>query len=61
MAESEQYFTRDEAAAYLRVTRRFIDERIAQHDIPVVRMGYRTIRLRRSDLDAWMAERVESA
>ena len=56
---AEEYFTRDEAAAYLRVGRRFIDERIAQHQIPIVRFGYNTIRLRRSDLDKWAAKRVE--
>jgi excisionase family DNA binding protein len=52
-----------EAAAYLRVsvsqlyslTRRRGVAR-AQHPIPVVRMGIRTLRFRKSSLDRWLVE-----
>jgi excisionase family DNA binding protein len=52
-----------EAASYLRVsvsqlyslTRRRGVAR-AQHPIPVVRMGIRTLRFRKSSLDTWIAE-----
>jgi excisionase family DNA binding protein len=52
-----------EAAAYLRVSvsqlcsltqRRGVAR--AQHPIPVVRMGIRTLRFRRSSLDKWLEE-----
>jgi excisionase family DNA binding protein len=65
MNESRQsdIMTTEEAAAYLRVsvsqlyslTRRRGVVR-AQHPIPVVRMGIRTLRFRKSSLDKWLAE-----
>ena len=52
----EQFFTYDEAAAYLRVSVRFLKEHVYAGDIDAVRLGHQTIRLRRRDLDRW-AER----
>ena len=54
----ERYFTLDEAAEYLKVTPRWLK---ANHDVPAVLMGHKTIRYRQSDLDRYMAERVYQA
>ena len=51
MIENTEYFTPDELAAYLNVSRKFIEKHIATRRIPgAVKIG-RVWRFRRSDLE----------
>ncbi len=53
-----QLLTVPEAANYLKVTRHFLDrDRWGTARIPYLKLGYRTVRYRRSDLDDYLASR----
>jgi hypothetical protein len=47
--------TQGEVASWLKVKPRQV-ERLG---VPAVRLGHRTLRYRRSDVERWLAERVE--
>jgi excisionase family DNA binding protein len=50
------YMTRVEAAAYARVSTRTLDRWLADPDVPLRKYGTsRAIRIRREELDAWLA------
>ena len=51
----ECLMTADEAAAYLRFSKRLIWQRAKNNDIPHIRIFGR-IRFRRAELDAWLDE-----
>lgn len=58
MATAELLNTR-EAAAYLHVSKAFLErDRWAGARIPFVRVGSRTVRYRRVDLDAYIEKRM---
>lgn len=48
-----------EAKAQLRCGETFIREQIARGLLPVVRLSPRALRLRQTDIDAWIADHVE--
>ena len=52
---TEDILTQKEVAAWLKLKPRQV-ERLG---IPALRLGHRTIRYRRSDVERWVAERVE--
>ena len=54
MTQDDEWMTIPEAAKYLRVHHRTIRDMIAAGDVKGYRMRTRAIRLRRSDLDAFM-------
>jgi len=54
LVTDEPYLNSAEAIAYLRTTRRTLYRRLAQGEIPAVRLGHQW-RFRKSDLDAWIA------
>ncbi|MBF0170626.1 MAG: helix-turn-helix domain-containing protein [Nitrospinae bacterium] len=57
-----QLLTTQEAADFLCMSRQFLErDRWAGATIPFVRVGARTIRYRREDLDRYLASRVEEA
>lgn len=57
----DRLLTVDEAAEILQVSADLV-RRWAQRDqIPSVRLGHRTLRFRRSSLDAWIADRERPA
>ena len=61
MSESEvRYMTKDEAAAYLRVSTRTLEKIMAKGDIVGARIGGRRLLFRRQDLDANVESRLES-
>lgn len=49
-----QTFNVAEAAAYVGLTRSTLSRRISAGHIRVCRLGYRTVRIAKSDLDAWI-------
>ena len=56
----QPYLNSAEAIAYLRTTPRTLYRRLAQGEIPAVRMGHQW-RFRKSDLDAWIARQSSAA
>jgi excisionase family DNA binding protein len=56
----QPYLTSAEAIAYLRTTPRTLYRRLAQGEIPAVRMGHQW-RFRKADLDAWIARQSSAA
>jgi len=54
----QTFFTYDEAANYLRVTVRFLKEKVYAGAIPAVRLGHATIRFRQRDLDRWAEQQL---
>lgn len=52
--------TVEEVADILRLTIRTVQGYIRAGDIPSVRLGHRTVRVRQSDLDAYLASRGQS-
>jgi excisionase family DNA binding protein len=56
----QTYFTKHEAAAYVRHSERTLDAAKAAGDVPFYRCGARKVLFKRSDLDKWLASmRVE--
>jgi len=53
----QEVMTRQEAAAYLRLSLRTMD----RLPIPRVKLGHRTVRFLRADLDAYLAQHREAA
>ncbi|HWU23904.1 MAG TPA: helix-turn-helix domain-containing protein [Nocardioides sp.] len=47
--------TYDEVADQLRVSRRYVEQLVARHDLPAVRIGG-NVRVRRGDLEAYVAD-----
>jgi predicted DNA-binding transcriptional regulator AlpA len=56
-----QLLDMDGAANYLAITRRQFAANWRAWQIPVIRLGHRTLRWRREDLDAWCAKRARRA
>ena len=54
-----ELLTLAETRALLKVSERFLREHIGRGLLPVVRLSPRAIRIRQSDLDAWIADHVE--
>jgi len=54
-----QYLTVDEAAQELRVHPETVRRFISAGDLPVTRLGHRTLRIKREDWDAFLAARTE--
>lgn len=55
--EENQLLTVPEAADYLSVSRHFLDrDRWGSANIPFIKLGYRTVRYRRSDLDSYISQ-----
>lgn len=50
--QAESLWTVDEAAAHLRVSKSWMYRQVASGLVPTVRLG-RSVRFRRSELDAW--------
>ena len=55
------FLTLNEAAAILGCTRRFLDSRIADGEIAVFHPSSRFIRIRRTELERWIAEFTHGA
>lgn len=56
--EGDRYFTTEEAAEYLKMSKGFLDKARHYGGGPAfVRVSARAIRYDRADLDAWMSER----
>ncbi len=55
-ASSGEYLTVEQAAAYLNITDHFVRRLIRERRIPFVKVG-RLVRLRRSDIDDYLAGR----
>lgn len=55
---AEPYLTVPEAAAYLKLSRLAVYKRVEAGEIPHFRLGKRSIRLRRSDLDTWALQQA---
>lgn len=53
----ERLLIRSEAAAYLRVSIRTLDELVRTGKIPFSRVGKRSVRFQKSDLDGYLGER----
>jgi excisionase family DNA binding protein len=49
--------TRDEVAAYIRMSARYVARQTADGHLACVRLG-RAVRYRREDVDTWLARRV---
>ncbi len=49
-------FTYDEAATYLSIPKGTLYWLVSENRIPHYRLGARTVRFRRSDLDAWLSQ-----
>ncbi|WP_182177855.1 excisionase family DNA-binding protein [Methylobacterium radiotolerans] len=49
-----QAFNIGEAAAYVGISREMLSRKIAAGHIRVYRLGYRTVRIAKADLDAWL-------
>ena len=55
----EKLFTIKEAAEYFSMTRHYVGKRIRSGELPAVRLGLnRDVRIRESDLAAFIASRV---
>ncbi len=52
---SSEYFTKAEAAKYVRMSARTLDAAKAQGALPYYRIGSRKVLFRKSDLDKWLA------
>lgn len=52
------YMTAKEAAAYLRVSPKWLYLQTAKKTIPFLHVGPRAIRFKRDDLDRWMSKNV---
>ncbi len=50
-----EYFTKSEAADYVRLSARTLDAAKAQGALPFYRVGARKVLFKRSDLDKWLA------
>jgi excisionase family DNA binding protein len=50
-----------EAAKHLRVHRKTLERWIRQGELPVIRLNSRTFRLRQTELEAWIEQRVGQA
>jgi len=50
----DEWLTKNESAAYAKLTTRTLDRYIETGALPASRIGLRQIRIRRSDLDALM-------
>lgn len=59
MAEQQRFLTRDEAAAYLRISTRYLDVETAAGRIPAIRLG-RRVTYSRDDLEAYAASRKDT-
>ena len=55
---TSRLMTRREAAAYLRVSLRMLDNLRADNDLPVAHLRGRTVRFDRLALDEWISARV---
>lgn len=53
----DELLTPTQVCDMLRVTRGFLSALVRSGEIPVIILGPRTRRFRRSDLDAWLASR----
>ena len=51
----KEFLTMNEAAALLSCTRRFLEDRIRAKELAIFHPSKRLIRIRRSDLDRWIA------
>jgi excisionase family DNA binding protein len=49
--------TYQEAADLLVISPRTLQRAASTGDLPVIRFGHRTVRIRREDLDAWIASK----
>lgn len=57
---AQTYFTKAEAAAYIRLSERTLDTAKARGELPFFRCGARKVLFRRDDLDRYLAPmRVE--
>jgi excisionase family DNA binding protein len=62
MSDRSEYLSPEEAAAYLSVTSKFLAHLRSYGGSPLYsKIGSRSIRYRRSDLDAWMAEKARTS
>ncbi|MEM1402361.1 MAG: helix-turn-helix domain-containing protein [Pseudomonadota bacterium] len=60
--QQQSLLTTEQAAAYLGVKRTFLErDRWAGSKVPFVRVGTRTIRYRKSDLDEFVSSRLCSS
>lgn len=53
-ATAQAMLTREELASYLNVTKGWIDNAVSECRIPFVRLGHRTVRFRRGEIDEWL-------
>lgn len=58
---SENWFTRKEAAAYLKLGESTLAKAFMSGDSPPAAKIGRSVRYRRADLDAWMAARMRQS
>jgi excisionase family DNA binding protein len=57
---TEPMMTYQEAAELMEISRRTLQRAAAVGDLAVVRIGHRTVRIHRQDLDAWIASKYSS-
>ncbi len=50
-----EYYTKNEAAEYVRMSARTLDAAKAKGDLPFYRIGARKVLFRKCDLDKWLA------
>ncbi len=53
----DRLLTVDDAAALLQVSADLVRRWVQADQVPFIRLGHRTIRFRRSSLEAWLADR----
>ena len=54
---NDTIFDQDELAAYLKVSRSWVDQKISQNEIPHFRCG-KYPRFRKSDIDKWVSNKT---
>lgn len=52
------FLDREELARYLGLTVGFIDTAVSERRIPFVRLGHRTVRFKKADIDEWIADKA---
>ncbi|PJF06407.1 helix-turn-helix transcriptional regulator [Limosilactobacillus fermentum] len=55
-ATSDTWLNKGEASKYLKVSRVFLDDLIKSQSLPCKKIGARSYRFKKADLDAWLHE-----